>query len=157
MNEASAGPEGVWPETGKWVQLPKIAAGLGCATVKTALSTEESPPTEAVSWYVPAVPIERVSKVAVPANVVTMVVPWRVTPAGPVPLLMVMLTALAGEGTGLPRSSCNVTFGGPGMSPPVVAFPGWVVKTSLAGISSVVTLNRVLSSGSNPEERAMSV
>ena len=131
MNEASAGPEGVRPGTGKRVQLPKVAAGV---TVKTALSTEGIPVVEAVSWYVSAVPIERGSKVAVPTNVVTLVVPWRVTPAGPVPLLMVMLTANSGEVTGLPHSSCTVTFGGPGMSPPMVALPGWVVKASLLKI-----------------------
>ena len=89
-----------------------------------------SPAAEAVSVY--AVPIWsrlRSVKVAVPELAFLVVVPLRVPPPGLVAIPIVM-DALE-EVTVLPLASCTVIVSGPGMELPAVAFPGWVVNTTI--------------------------
>ena len=87
----------------------------------------------------------RLSNVATPSVLVTVVVPLSEAPAGAVPRLTVMLIAAL---VGLPSASSTLTFtGGPLGSPatPVIVLPTWtsvgcVVKLSLQPAVAVVVV-----------------
>src|SRR3954465_4491704 len=73
--------------------------------------------------------MDRLEKLATPADASTVVVPESVPPPGLVPIATVMLPVELV--TVLPKASCTVTCTAGEMFTPAVALAGWTVKASL--------------------------
>src|SRR3954468_20983127 len=98
--------------------------------------------------------MERLEKVATPADAAAVVVPESVPPPGLVPMATVMLAAELV--TVLLNASCTVTCTAGAMATPATVLAGWTLKASLAAAAGLM-VNAELDAPVSAPDAAVSV